>query len=215
MRAFQMRPLFGLLAAGVLGISVCACGSADKSASPAQSIAHVSTTSGVTATSEHAESSTNAQAEGTSLSSSSQLGDDRAGRRILSFGHAADASNAQVITALVRRYYRAEAAENGAAACSMLYSTYEESVPEDYGTSPPGPAYARGTTCPAVMTLVFKHFHGQIAARLPKLKVSRVRLSGHQGVVVLSFGSMPEREIHVDREGRTWKVVALMDAELP
>jgi hypothetical protein len=135
---------------------------------------------------------------------------------VIKFGHAAEVSDRQKIGSLVQRYYVAAAATDGAKACSLLYSPYADAVPEDYGTSPPGPAYARGTTCQAVTTQVFKHFHSQIVTRLPKLKISRVRIKGRQGLAVLSFGTtLSEREIRVIREGHKWKILALIDNELP
>lgn len=134
---------------------------------------------------------------------------------VLDFGHAATTSQTRQITRLIGRYYAAEAAENGAEACAMVYSTFAEAIPEDYGTSPPGPAYARGTTCPAVLSHVFTHFHGEIAKRLPKLKVARVRIMERQGVALLSFAGLSDREIRLSREGHTWKVVALTDTDLP
>lgn len=134
---------------------------------------------------------------------------------VLDFGHAASRADRTAIAALIKRYYAISATENGAGACSMLYSTYAEALPEDYGTSPPGPAYARGATCAAVMNRVLEHFHSQIVARLPKLKVIRVRIKARQGVAVLSFGALSEREMHVVREGHIWKMLALTDTELP
>jgi hypothetical protein len=136
-------------------------------------------------------------------------------RGVLAFGRPARGSDRAQIVALVRRYYVAAAANDGTKACSMLYSPYAEAVPQDYGTSPPGPVYAQGSTCATVLTLLFKHFHQEVAARLPKLKISVVRTKERQGVAVLNFGSPSEREIRVSREGHNWKVLALLDNELP
>lgn len=133
----------------------------------------------------------------------------------IDFGHPASRAQAALITPLVRRYYAIADAQNGGGACALLYSTFAEAVPEDYGTSPPGPAFARGATCPAVMTAVFKHYHDEIAFRLPRLRIERVRVSGRHGVVVLRFGgNLPERELDVEREGSEWKVLALVDNRL-
>lgn len=142
--------------------------------------------------------------------------DDTNNNPILDYGHAAGPADRRAITALVKRYYAAAAAGDGTQACSMLYITLSESVAEDQGHESAGPAYqSQGTTCPTVMALMFKHFHEQLAAKLPLLKVSRVRLHRHRGVAILSFGSMPERRIAVLRERRTWKIVGLLDGELP
>jgi hypothetical protein len=134
---------------------------------------------------------------------------------ILHYGHPAGAADDRAIRDLVNRYYAAAFTSDGAKACSLLYSTLAEAVPEDYGQSPPAPAYMRGTTCQAVMTLFFKHEHRRLAAMLPKLKIARVRLEEHHGLVVLSFGKLPERQIRVAREGHLWKVQSLFDSDLP
>jgi hypothetical protein len=203
------RLLFALCSIALLGIGATACGStsAGTTHAPSNSQATTYSTASVPALPPDRDDNDGDNPENTQTDS-----DDGS---VLDFGHPADASDARQITALVKRYYAAAAAEEGARACSMLYSTFAEAVPEDYGKSPPGPSFARGTTCPAVMTAMFKHFHSHLVARLPKLQVYRVGVNERQGEVVLRFGSLPEREIHVDREGHTWKVVALIDSALP
>ena len=134
---------------------------------------------------------------------------------VLDFALPASATDKRAITAVIKRYYMAAAAADGAQACSLLYITFAEAIPEDYGVSPPGQPYMRGNTCPAVMTGVFKHFHRQIAADDATLKVTRVRLEEHHGFAVLSFGGMPQREIPVRLERHAWKIESMLDNELP
>ncbi|MGC2374843.1 MAG: hypothetical protein WA484_13300 [Solirubrobacteraceae bacterium] len=142
------------------------------------------------------------------------LDDSRDNNSVLHFGKEANASDTQAIKALIKRYYTAALQEDGAGACTMLYSVFAEGVPEDYGTSPPGPSYMKGKTCPSAMTKLFKHMHAQLRVELPKLAVSHVRLEEHHGLAVLSFGRLPERDIFVTREGHTWKVAGVLDGEL-
>ena len=141
--------------------------------------------------------------------------DDRSNNSVLASGHQPSASERRAITLLLKRYYKAATAENGARACAMIYSTLAEAVPEDYGQSPPGQPYMKGTTCPMVLTMIFKHFHPQLSLELPKLKVAGMRISEGHGVAVLRFGRLPERQIAIRREGHTWKISALLDSELP
>lgn len=140
--------------------------------------------------------------------------DDTNNNKELDYGQAASPADRQAITALVKRYYAAAKAGDGANACALLYSTFAEAVPEDYGEQP-GPRYLRGgKTCAAVVTLLFEHLKSQLAVEVPLLEVTRVRLKQHQGYAILSFGSLPEREIPVAREGHTWKIRGLLDREL-
>lgn len=141
--------------------------------------------------------------------------DDKHHRELVDFGHAASAAERHTITTLIKRYYTAAAAGDGAAACSMLYRSFARAVPEDYGTSPPGPSYIQAKTCSGALTKLFAHFHGQIAAEFPILKVTHVRLRERNGLVLLSFQKLPERQISVIREGHTWRLDALLDSELP
>jgi hypothetical protein len=132
---------------------------------------------------------------------------------VLNSANPAGARDRQAITTLIGRYYAAAVAEDGGKACSML--ALAEAVVEDYGESL-GPSYLRGgKTCREVMIKLFKYFHRRIAVDVSVLKVARVRLQEHQGLVVLRFGDMPERQIAVRREAGTWKVDALLDSPLP
>jgi hypothetical protein len=131
------------------------------------------------------------------------------------FGHAADLTDRLAVTSLVRRYYAAAASADGATACSLLAPALSSSVAEDLGRSPPGPSFARGSTCAVVMSKIFKEFARQLRAFAARLQVTSVRVQGERGVAVLGFGSLPGRQLRVRREGDTWTVAALLDSELP
>jgi hypothetical protein len=131
------------------------------------------------------------------------------------FGHEASPSDRRAIEALVRRYYAAALAGDGKAACSLLYSTFAEAVPEDYGSYSFGEIYTRGKTCPEVLTKLFGYRHAPLSTEVPRLRVVAVRLQHAYGMVVLGFRGLPDRQIPVQRERRTWKIEALLDGELP
>lgn len=140
--------------------------------------------------------------------------DDANNEETLNFGRAAEAPDKRAVTALVKRYYRAALARDGASACTMLYSTLAESAPEDYGEY--GASYLKGAkSCPAVLDKTFEFFHRQIAAESASLQVARVRLKERHGIAVLRFRKLPEREIAVKQEGHGWRIDALLDGELP
>lgn len=207
-----MKPLLALLATTLLGVGVCACG---DTSTDTKSVSHVSSSTATKSASSIPPAPADTKVDGDKDNDIGAPYDDTNNNAVLDVGHAASASERRAIVALIKRYYTAALAENGAEACGMIYSTLAEAVPEDYGLSPPGPPYMQGTTCRAVLTLLFKHFHNQLVVELPKLKVAGVRLTEHRGVAVLSFGALPERKIQVAREGHVWRVAALLDSELP
>ncbi len=211
-----MRTLLVVLLTGLVGTCLGGCG---DTIAPTTAVSRSTSTNASKAVSskptDTAPAPVETKVDGDKDNDLGAADDDSNNDSVLDYGHAAAPAEAHAIKALVERYYAAALAENGAKACSILYSTLAESVPEDYGQSPPGPAYMRGTTCPTVMTLFFKHVHPQVALEYPKLKVVRVRLVERHGLVVLRFGRLPEREIPVDREGHTWRISALLDTPLP
>ncbi len=208
-----LRGWMATAASMLLTALLAGCGSSDTGTMKSATTATASTASATTTT-EAALTANLLKADRDKDSDGGGAGDDTNNNTMLDFGRAAGASDKRAITALLKRYYRAAAAENGAAACSMLYSTLAEGVPEDYG-SYNGPTYMRGSTCPAVMTLLFKHYHRLLEIEVPKLKIAQVDLQERHGLAVLSFGTLPEREIQVEREGHVWRVTALIDTELP
>lgn len=142
--------------------------------------------------------------------------DDKNNSRAFDFGHAASPSERRAITALVKRYYAAALADNGARGCALLFSTLAEAAPRDDSQEPGTPAYMQGArTCAQVLAKLFNHAHPQLTLELPKLRVTRVRLEEHHGFAFLSFGTLPERSISVQREGHVWKLTQILDEELP
>ena len=202
-----MKSLLVLWVGALLALSASACGGTSAT------VATSSTTTTATASTTETPNETGSDADKDNDVGAPE--DDKNNNDVLDSGSEASPSDRKKIVALVNGYYKIALAEDGAKACTMIYSTLAESVPEDYGSFA-GPSYMRGTTCPAVLTLLFKHFHSLLAMQLPKLKVTRVRLTEHHGLAVLNFGkTLPERQISVSREGHVWRIATLLDSQLP
>ena len=132
-----------------------------------------------------------------------------AGTAIASYGQAASAADAGAIAGLVRRYYAAAAAENGALVCSLTYYIEVETLPEQYG-GPPGPRWLHGAdTCPTLLTRVFKHFHSELRG---PVEVMAVRVKGQRAEALVGFPGLrlPEGVVKIRREGDAWKVDGLL-----
>jgi hypothetical protein len=229
-----MRPLPALIVGTLLALAAVACGSAGKDAG--------SGTHGSSATGAIAGASASTPASGsTSLegdeddddSSSNYLDstkydndadfDDDRGRQlgyrdsdddaVLAYGRAASAAEKRALTAIVKRYYSAAVAANGATGCSLFTPALRNAVPEDYGQAP-GPVYMRGKTCPAVITLFFKHEHQQLASAM--IEVTDVRVKGNEALAVVGSRAQPASEIALERHpGGPWRLADLIAVRLP
>lgn len=138
---------------------------------------------------------------------------DRDDASTRTYGHAAGTADRRAITALVGRYYAAAAAGDGATACSLIYSTFARAIPEDYGHNSAGPAYLRAAkTCPAIMSLLFKHFHGQLAGAF---RVTGVRVGDARAFALTGSATGPASLVEVRREQGAWKIDTLLGNPLP
>jgi hypothetical protein len=126
-------------------------------------------------------------------------------------GQPASGAEERTIAALVKRYYAAAAASDGAKACRLIYSMLEEAIPEDYG-QPPGPAYSRGKTCAVVMSKTFAHSHSQLAGGFA---VTGVRVEGNEARALLGSRTLPASFILLRRERGVWKIYELLGQPLP
>lgn len=134
---------------------------------------------------------------------------------VLDYGHPASRSEEASIAAVVKEYYAAAAKENGRAACQLLYPIVAESVADTYGR-PPAPSALRGKTCAVVMAKIFKQRHHTLAAESATLHVTSVHVGEEKALVVMSFGTTPEpRRIPVHRLGHAWRIMELLDSEMP
>ena len=206
-----MKQSLALLIVVLLGLATIACGSS----------AVTNTTSSSDRTTDHA-GSTNAARGGYSKKDGDNDFDDVPGyhgspenddRELLAtYGHRATPADTHAVTTLIKRYYTASAAGEGAAACSMLYSSLAAGLAS--GSSQP--VQGAGKTCAGAMSLLLKHQHEQLAAEhVATMRVSAVYLKGDTGLAVLSFKTAPESEIILAREGKEWKIDALFDGIMP
>lgn len=129
------------------------------------------------------------------------------------FGHAASPRDKKALISLTRRYYAAAATENGAAACALLYKPYASIVVEDYGRGSAGPSYlSSGTTCPSVLTLIFRHFHTKL---VEPIEIIRTRVSGNTGLVLIGTANTPASDLETRREKHQWRTVGMLASSLP
>jgi hypothetical protein len=208
-----MRPLLVLLASVLLALAANACGSTTKVVgSTPSSSGSGSTREAPTSVPSHSEP------PGSYLKWDGDKPDDGSGQRgnddppfLKSYGAPARATDRRAVSALVKRYYVAAAAENGATACSLLTSALANSVAAGVGQPTPG----AGSNCASSMSLLLKQQHQVLAAREPAtMVVIGVYVKGDLGLALLGFRRTPESTIIVEREAHVWKIDALFDSEL-
>jgi hypothetical protein len=131
---------------------------------------------------------------------------------VRNFGRRATPRQRLALIMLVDDYYAVATAANGAAACSLMFSLLEESIPEQWAQAP-GPKYLRGLkTCPEVLTHLFKHIHSLLA--LP-FRVTEVRVKGKLAQVLLASPALPARLMEARSEAGVWKIDRVTAGGLP
>lgn len=128
------------------------------------------------------------------------------------YGHPPSLAEEHAIVSVVKRYYAAAAASDGAVACSLLLSSFARSAVESYGQSD-GPSYLRGAkSCAALLSMLFRHFHEELKEAI---SVVQVRVERGDAQTVLSSRKMPAGHIFLALEGRSWKIQQLLGQPLP
>jgi hypothetical protein len=130
---------------------------------------------------------------------------------IRTYGHAANATQEQRLKGIVERYFAAAASGDGATGCLLIDAKFVKVIPEDYGQAP-GPTYARGKTCPVVLSAIFKHAHAELSG--PVL-VTAVRIQGNQASVLVGSTTMSARYVSLQHAHGVWGIVGLLGNPMP
>lgn len=186
-----MSLLLALLSIASLGVGVVACGSG-SSLRPER---------GARTVVEHV------------IAVSRELGPiDEDDDAVLNFGRAASAEELRKVRVLVRRYFTAAAAGDGAKTCSMLDPGIAKTTVVEEDGQMPG---LRGKTCAAVMSKLLKLYHRHLVVVLDSLNVVRVHTEGLQTYVVLRVPTFRvAREFSLHRVGGAWKIGQPLDEHM-
>jgi ketosteroid isomerase-like protein len=214
-----MRPLLALLAAALLGTTAVACGSATKtSGSTEPTSTSTSSESAVGATPVTTPAATthggyvteDGDQDGDDGPHPSEAGQDD-GPLLAVYPGRANRTEARAITELVKRYYAASFAGDGASACALLSASIAKGLVADQTKPTQG---ARDSCVEAISPLLAQQ-HQHLTAEDPAtMAMTGVHLNGNLALVALRFKRAPEREIIVQREGRTWKIDAPFDVAM-
>lgn len=136
------------------------------------------------------------------------------------YGHDATGSQLPAVEALAKRYYTVAESGNGTRGCALLARSlaarrdFSAVVPQEYAQVASSSLF-RGRGCTRVESLLFELDRRTLtaaAAGSPMLTALRVR--GRRGYALLSFKTLPERQLPVLYEAGRWRVDALLDSEI-
>jgi hypothetical protein len=218
-----MKQTVAILAVGLVGLGTGACGSSSEDSgstsrtSPGVARATNPSQGGGQAAKAPQALSPKKANRGDSAQAGSGASESTARRyphgdnSIQTFGREGGETDRQAVAELVKRYYAAVAADDGAKACSMMSSGLSGSLVSGLGRSPK----AHGKGCGAILSLLFKGRGRQAAAGLLAPEVTGVRLRGARGFALLRSKAIPAGEISIVRERGVWKIAALIGSALP
>jgi hypothetical protein len=119
------------------------------------------------------------------------------------YGHAADAAQRASITRIVERYDRAARSDDGAVACSLLWSNTARAVPATYGKGVGSSASRPRQTCAEVMATLFEKYRRLLQ---PSVTVVAARVQGSRAEAILGSFTGRASNIFLDRQGSAWRV---------
>lgn len=140
-------------------------------------------------------------------------GDRDGGSDDVAWGRPAGATDAQVASALIKKYYTAAAVSNGAEACALTYLPVVKEIAQPEVRLRGAPTLPR-LSCAAAMSKDLKQLHRHLVTQLAKLRVIGVRIKDGQGLVFVNFGAGPVRDVTIHRERGAWKVDGMLDTPL-
>ena len=117
------------------------------------------------------------------------------------WGPLADAADRRAIVALVKRYYEAAAAGDGARACTMLDPLIAEEMIEQN----------RHSTCARIMSRMFQPRHRELVEDVAAFRITAVQLRGNRAVALTDFSPTRLLEVFVRRGHGVWRMDTPLD----
>jgi hypothetical protein len=139
-------------------------------------------------------------------------GDYDNGTDDLGFGYPATPQDVRDATALIRRYYAAAAADDGAMACSLTNRAVVKEIAQPEVRIKGGRTMPR-LSCAEALARNFRPIVKELVYKRDALAVVRVRVLDNTGLAILHFGATI-RDITLYREHGRWKIQSMLDTAL-
>jgi hypothetical protein len=124
---------------------------------------------------------------------------------VLLFGEAAGGTDRKESIALVKNYFAAAAAGDGAAGCRLLVPFVAAALPEIAGHQP-------GAGCALTLSRQFARRHRLLVEKRATMRFLAVRVHGNRGLVVLAFPTVREvRQMVEWRVAGHWRLLHIFD----
>jgi ketosteroid isomerase-like protein len=124
-------------------------------------------------------------------------------------GARASRSDRLAIAALVKRYYTAAAAEDGAQACAMLSADIVAGLSEEPQSSS---SPTRQSACAVALSRVYKTQHRLLEEDdVSTMVIADVRINHDVATAIVGFRSMPVGSLRLRRQKGAWKIDAILD----
>ena len=126
-------------------------------------------------------------------------------------GKEAGRTDKQRIATLIKRYYLAAAAGDGARGCALL----DPALTKELAAGQERPGEVASKACAAAVSQIFRQQHQLLASDdVATMSVIEVRVKGDVAAALVGFRTMPVGRIHLKRDRGHWKVDALFDTGL-
>ncbi len=139
---------------------------------------------------------------------------------VRTYGRQAASTEEHEVSALVKSYYEAAAADDGARACSMMdrglaeSSNFAKLVPKEYAPGAGASVFSE-KGCAQVASLIFEPNRQQLVGDAATVKLASLRVDGTHGLAILIFTTTPERVISVLQEQGVWRINGFLGVPLP
>ena len=130
-------------------------------------------------------------------------------RPVFEFGKPARAATRGEIAAVVKRYYAAGAAGDGAGACEVFMPFLANGAAQEYTL--PGQSH-HFPTCAALMSAMFAQSRQELSA---PVTVVSVRVRGHEARAIVASRTLRASQLELMRHAGSWRMLALSGVVLP
>jgi len=130
-------------------------------------------------------------------------------RPVFEYGKPARGAARGQIAAVIKRYYAAGTADNGAGACQVFMPLLAKGAAQEYTL--PGQSH-HYPTCAALMTAMFAQSRQELAA---PVTVVAVRVHGHEAHAVVASRTLRASYVELMRQGGSWRLLAIGGEVLP